>query len=176
MYTTMNPETQVGIFQIGSRLVPRSLLSTSGGPKNFTTALRAINEQAGAWVSGLAFDVSKKPAASNSVNPAWRQAIASVVIGTFYDYTNREANVQNQRLMTTQLVPQISRLIPGGGAAYLNEGDPWEPEWQRVFYGENYDPLLKIKKKYDPESLFYARTAVGSEAWVEGNDGRLCKT
>jgi hypothetical protein len=78
--------------------------------------------------------------------------------------------------MTSSLIPLISRLIPGRGYAYLDEGDPWEPEWQRVFYGENYERLLKVKHTYDTDLMFYARTAVGSEAWTDLNDGRLCRS
>lgn len=77
--------------------------------------------------------------------------------------------------MTNTLVPKISFLIPGGGYAYLNEGDPWEPEWKQVFYAENYDRLLSIKDKYDPDQLFYAWTGVGSDRWKEAADLRLCK-
>ncbi|PSN65035.1 FAD-binding domain-containing protein [Corynespora cassiicola Philippines] len=173
MYTEMNPTTEMGILQIGSRLIPREVITTAS--ENLTTSLRAINEQAGAWISGLAFNVSKPPIVPNAVNPAWRESSISLVIGTFYNYTNWDMNIENQRLMTDSLIPQLSRLIPGGGTAYLNEGDPWEPEWQKVFYGENYDRLLRVKHKYDPNSTFYARTAVGSEEWIEAMDGRLCK-
>ena len=42
-------------------------------------------------------------------------------------------------------MPELSRVIPGKPSAYLNEGDPWEPKWQQVFYGENYDRLRSIK-------------------------------
>jgi hypothetical protein len=49
-----------------------------------------------------------------------------------------------QKIMTDELIPRVARLIPGGGSAYLNEGDPWEPSWQDVFYGENYARLVTI--------------------------------
>lgn len=78
--------------------------------------------------------------------------------------------------MTDTLVPQITRLIPGDVSSYLNEADPWEPNWQNVFYGEVYERLLNIKIAYDPDSMMYARTAVGSEVWNEIEDGRLCRT
>jgi FAD/FMN-containing dehydrogenase len=60
-------------------------------------------------------------------------------------------------------------------AAYLNEADWDELRWERVFYGDNYERLLQVKQEYDPEGLFWARTAVGSEGWVEQGDGRLCR-
>lgn len=71
------------------------------------------------------------------------------------------------------LLPQLEEITPRGGA-YLNEADPHQPQWQKTFYGTNYDKLLQIKKKYDPEDIFYALTAVGSEPWVQKDDGRLC--
>jgi hypothetical protein len=32
-----------------------------------------------------------------------------------------------------------------------------------------------VKKKYDPGNIFYATTAVGSEAWTVASGGRLCQ-
>ncbi|PVI01570.1 FAD/FMN-containing isoamyl alcohol oxidase-like protein MreA [Periconia macrospinosa] len=171
MYKEMNPFTEMGIFQIGSRLIPRGVIETKS--EDFVDALKKINEQ-GAWISGLAYNAST-PKVDNAVNPTWRSSIISLVAGTFYDYQNFDNNIANQKLMTETLLPELSRVIPGEPSAYSNEGDPWEPEWQKVFYGENYKRLLDIKLKYDPESTLYARTAVGSEAWIEKPDGRLCK-
>lgn len=81
----------------------------------------------------------------------------------------------NQRLMTDELLPPLQRLTPGGGA-YLNEGDFRQSDFQQVFYGSNYGRLRAIKDKYDPDGIFYAITAVGSEAWTPAEDGRLCRT
>lgn len=57
----------------------------------------------------------------------------------------------------------------------MNEADALESNWKSAFYGENYAELLRIKQKYDPSGLFWAKTAVGSDAWVEGSDGKLCR-
>lgn len=79
--------------------------------------------------------------------------------------------------MTDVLIPQIEALTPLGeeGGAYLNEGDFNQPNWQSTFYGGNYQKLLEIKDRYDPAQTFYARTAVGSDRWIEREDGRLCR-
>jgi len=58
----------------------------------------------------------------------------------------------------------------------MNEGDPFEPDFKKAFFGVNYDRLLRIKDKYDPEQIFYAFTAVGSDRWVAREDGRLCRS
>jgi hypothetical protein len=78
MYNDMNPLTEMGIFQIGSRLIPRKVIETKS--EDFVDALRKINAQ-GAWISGLAFNAST-PKVANAVNPAWRSSIVSLVVGT----------------------------------------------------------------------------------------------
>lgn len=77
----MNPVTEIGVFQIGSRLIPRDVVKSK--PGELASALRAINEQASSWISGLAFNVSRTPAFPNAVHPAWRDAALSIVIGTY---------------------------------------------------------------------------------------------
>lgn len=54
------------------------------------------------------------------------------------------------------------------------QANAYEPNWINDFYGTSYPRLLAIKKTVDPTGVFYARTAVGSEAWTEVN-GRLCR-
>lgn len=91
-----------------------------------------------------------------------------------YNYTSRHIDLSCQDQMTNELIPRLAALSPGGGA-YLNEADWKQPDWQYVFYGDNYATLKKIKKKYDPDQVFWARTAVGSENWVQHEDGHLCQ-
>ena len=97
-----------------------------------------------------------------------------------------------QNKITNEWVPQLAALTPGGGC-YLNEvrtspnhdshirysctcqADFQDPDWKATFYGSNYERLLSIKNKYDPDHLFYATTAVGSDYWTVGAGGRLCR-
>jgi hypothetical protein len=57
----------------------------------------------------------------------------------------------------------------------MRQADFRQPNFQKYFFGRNYPALQKIKAKYDPNDIFYAWTAVGSEAWEERGDGRLCR-
>lgn len=91
-----------------------------------------------------------------------------------YDAYDFIANLEAQRNITNVLTPALEAITPDG-AAYLNEADVNQPNWQQVFYGSNYAELLSIKQKYDPDSLFWGKTAVGSEDWEMRTDGRLCK-
>jgi hypothetical protein len=96
-----------------------------------------------------------------------------IALSTF-KYTDWTKNTAMQQTITNDLLPSLERLSPGGGA-YLNEADPNQVDWQQTFYGDKYHTLLEIKRKYDPHSLFYAFKGVGSEAWLNAEDGRLCR-
>lgn len=51
---------------------------------------------------------------------------------------------------------------------------PDQPDWQRAFWGENYDRLVQLKKKVDPDDVFWCKPCVGSDGWTEV-DGQLCR-
>ncbi len=66
----------------------------------------------------------------------------------------------------------IRDATPGAGS-YVNETDYFEPNWQQEFWGENYQRLSQIKRKYDPDGLFFCHHCVGSEQWTK--DG-MCRS
>lgn len=55
-------------------------------------------------------------------------------------------------------------VAPRAGS-YVSESDFFERDWQRSFWGENYGRLLAVKRRYDPDGLFFVHHGVGSEAW-----------
>ena len=79
-----------------------------------------------------------------------------------------------EQLLTEVINPAWVQLTPGSGT-YLNEANFGQINALEAFYGDNLERLGRIKKKYDPFNLFYAPTAVGSEAWVPDASGRLCQ-
>ncbi|CRG84835.1 hypothetical protein PISL3812_02024 [Talaromyces islandicus] len=174
-YQAMNPEyNNISAFNMGNRFIPRSIIDLN--PGTLTTRLWSIAD-AGAEISGISVNASIQPSSSfspNSVNAAWRDAAISLTFGIPFSYTNWTLNLERQQLVTQTLLPRLEELTPGGGA-YLNEADPHQPNWQRTFYGANYGRLLAIKARYDPDSIFYALTGVGSENWEQRDDGRLCR-
>lgn len=162
----------IGTVQLGSRLISRPQLA------NFSSTARAIaNEMANAGGGTyLAVATNVGPfGGDNAVLPAWRDAIVHAVVEIPFNFTDPWSDVfKEQDLITDVLQPTIERATPGMGT-YVNEGDFRQPGWQKVFYGRNYDRLLAIKAKWDPEGLFYADVAVGSEAWTVSESGRMCR-
>ncbi|KAF2199991.1 hypothetical protein GQ43DRAFT_374931 [Delitschia confertaspora ATCC 74209] len=127
-------------------------------------------------VVGISFNVAKSVPFPDAVaaNPYWRQTMIHFSIGTFLNYQDFDANRRDQVRMTNEILPKLERLTPRG-AAYLNEANYMQPDWQWVFYGPNYGKLNLIKAKYDPSDVFYALGAVGSDRWAQRSDGRLCR-
>ncbi|KAK7936684.1 uncharacterized protein PG986_015122 [Apiospora aurea] len=164
---------QVGIWHYGARLIP-ALLSD---------AWRFVIEQGATW-TGVATDVSSFDGSdktgggggggSNSVHPAWRDALVHAVLYLPWSFEAPWADmVALLDKMTDVIIPAIEAATPGSGA-YVNEADWRQPNFQETFWGTNYPRLLDIKKKYDPDDFFYATVGVGSEVWVVDEDGRMC--
>ena len=59
---------------------------------------------------------------------------------------------------------ELRPLLPAVGS-YVSESDFFQPAWQQAFWGRNYERLLAVKRKYDPDGLFFVHHGVGSEDW-----------
>ncbi len=82
-----------------------------------------------------------------------------------------DAKAKSDTDKITTAMSYFIKLAPNAGS-YANESNYFQKDWQQAFWGVNYEKLLSIKKKYDPEGVFYCHHCVGSEAW--NNDG-MCK-
>ncbi|KAI1660195.1 hypothetical protein F4813DRAFT_401160 [Daldinia decipiens] len=122
-----------------------------------TDALRFVVDE-GAILLGHSVNVNRTPRTPNSVNSVWRSTAFSSVFGTYYNHLDNSANIIDQELIGNSMVPILSAITPDG-AAYLNEADFGQYNFQQVFYGNNDDKLLSIKRKYDPNDTFYDQTA-----------------
>jgi len=69
-------------------------------------------------------------------------------------------------------VQVIYNSFPNAGT-YLNEASYFEKDWQTTFWGKNYEKLLKIKQKVDPQDLFICHHCVGSEFWDASGNCKL---
>ncbi|KAJ9139009.1 FAD-binding domain-containing protein [Coniochaeta hoffmannii] len=126
------------------------------------------------WNAGSGIDPSRWN--DTSTNPRFRDAsdfvITSLPIAGNAPAAERAAA---QQKLTFGLDEPLRKAAPHG-ASYVNENDPFQPNWQEHFWGDNYPRLASIKKKYDPEGVFYAVSTPGTEDWVQiESDTRLCK-
>jgi hypothetical protein len=162
---------------ISSRLIPRSVVQANNSI--VASAFQNITAS-GIWsLSAVALNVSHTVAGnvpgSNSVLPAWRSALLHTIVYSPWNWTvPQSVMVERENYLTNTISPLLESFTPGSGT-YLNEANFDQIAWHEQFYGANWDRLSDVKKKYDPEGLLYARTAVGSEAWEEGEGGRICR-
>ena len=69
---------------------------------------------------------------------------------------------------------ELRRLVPNAGS-YVSESNYFNRSWQEAHWGPNYPKLRAIKKKYDPDGLFFVHHGVGSEEWSADGFTRLTK-
>lgn len=114
-----------------------------------------------------------------SVLPAWRQAYAHVMTtGTSMNATGdpSEALKSGAEYHESVKEPVWRKWAPNTGA-YMNEGNPFSTTWKQDFYGENYERLLEIKRKYDPSESLFIWSGLGSDMWnYDLKSGLLCRT
>ncbi|KAI0202864.1 FAD-binding domain-containing protein [Astrocystis sublimbata] len=171
-YQALPAQWNVSDYNTGGRLVTRD--AAFNETDALVQAIRNIGSRT--LFTGVCFNVSKSVKSPDdvAVNPYFRKSLFNIFFGVPINYTDDAANRATLNEITNELTPPIAALLPNGGA-YLNEADVQQPDFQSVFYGDHYPRLLKIKKQYDPSSLFYTPTGVGSEVWEEQPSGRLCK-
>ncbi|CAG8958606.1 hypothetical protein HYFRA_00009923 [Hymenoscyphus fraxineus] len=176
----------VSSMLFNSRFIPRVISGNSERSRKLTTALitamdtdPAANWQFGCM--GLNVNSTRIQHPDNSVVSYWREAVAVCLDFSIYDWTIPESAMLERRQDLASVVHPLIEAETQESGAYLNEADPLvypkdnPGKWQSAFYGTNYQRLREIKDKYDPASVFYAYTAVGSEDWVEDGEGRLCR-
>ena len=156
-YAAMYSALPVNAYVYTGRLLPRDVVMNHG--QDVVDTFRFLNQH-GATVVGIGLNASSaaNETPENAVNPGWRDAMVSLLIVTPWSYkVPREAMQDTVEMITDELTPKLAEITPGG-TTYLSEGDYRDPDWKRNFYGANYDKLLAIKDKYDPEHVFYAPT------------------
>ncbi|KAK0452197.1 FAD-binding domain-containing protein [Desarmillaria tabescens] len=87
-----------------------------------------------------------------SVTDAWRRSIWDVTFGQVWDYSASPDEQEKAYRDLSRSMDPLRAITPGGGA-YGNEADVYEPDWQRAFWGEHYEELVRVKGKYDSEHL-----------------------
>jgi FAD/FMN-containing dehydrogenase len=156
-------------YAYGSRWLPidrfgpdlaRTLFEAS---RQWTVTLHFNKGQAGTTPRALA------RGKETATNPAVFDAAALVIVAAHRETDRDKPEEEKARVDAAMKI--IRDGTPGAGA-YVNEADYFEPNWQETFWGTNYQKLLALKRKYDPDGLFYCHHCVGSEEW---SDDGMCR-
>jgi FAD/FMN-containing dehydrogenase len=167
-----------------SSWLPQSLLADNqrehlvdalfAAAKHWSVSLHFNKGLAGATPEAIA------TARDTAMNPAVVDAFALIISGAggppaYPDIPGHEPDVaaaQVRAARVTAAMDAIRKLLPRVGS-YVWETDYFQPHWQEAFWGVNYDRLLAIKGKYDPDGLFFLHHGVGSEDWSADGFTRL---
>ncbi|KAK4667680.1 hypothetical protein QC763_310680 [Podospora pseudopauciseta] len=115
------------------------------------------------------------PVSNSATHPSWRNATDFVITVLPVPLGASKAVKADYQNVLTNTIDQALRDASGSGATYVNEADPYQPNWQGHFWGSEYPRLKQIRKKWDPLGVFYSIATPGTEDWEVIQDTRLCK-
>ena len=177
---TFPPEIYAPNSSIGGRLIPRETVQNNLPElvdifREISTNTKYPVKRISAISINVTHDRIGNRADSNAVLPAWRDALYTLNIGIGYGL---DASVQELQQVQAQMnvwQALFEQLTPGGGT-YMNEATWDNVNWKREYFGENYERLLEIKRRWDPQGQLWQHTSVGAdENWRVAGDGRLCR-
>jgi hypothetical protein len=152
---------------LSSRLMPRHLFVSSSSIASLVDAVIYGIEAAYNLISTSGTQVVFETPLCNpdinrktSAHPAWRDALWHVINVAEWEKPLSPAIMKEVSIGFLDFLEPAKALTPGGGA-YMNEASYEEPEWQQVFFGNNYPRLLEVKNRYDPDHVFDCWKCVG---------------
>lgn len=157
-----------------SRLIDRDVMASKEGQEKLVAFYKDIIAHKGTLYVPVDTPVIYKGhvANSTSVTPGWYKSIWHITTGVSYAYNSTLAERKQAVDRALQLTKTLKDISPNTGA-YMNEANPFTPDWQEDFWGmENYARLLDIKERYDPDRLLLCWRCVG---WRESDVASACE-
>lgn len=167
-----------------SRLLGRTELSHPQLRSYLQRSVASQNATAGTYATiGLSGGpgVHNQPASRwGALIPSWKKAYLHLYVGGASE--NIDANTSPQTVLKRNAAwieetkEKLWREWAPIMGSYMNEANPYNGEWKKDYYGENYARLLEVKKKYDPSESLFVLTGVGSDEWdYDLQSGKLCR-
>ena len=191
LYTDQNDFSQNGLAdwdarnapvgansQFPSRMVSRNLFKSESSINDLVKAAlrgqeKVVDRLGLQNSSAVAFALFKTcptntpdNANETSANPAWRDCYWHMLSVFAWPSGASRESIATIRRAAGDALGEIKKILPYQ-AAYTNEADVFEKDWQQVFYGSRYSRLVSIKEKYDPTNFFNVYKGV---KWTGEND------
>lgn len=162
---------------VGNRLISRSFVRDGAKVSQLVATMKELLNKPNALLVILGTNVTHarvgNAPGSNAVSQDWRDSLFLLNIGLAGDSHADWPELRDDLASINAMQDQVRALAPDSGA-YQNEGTFDNPNWRRDYYGDAYSKLLQVKRKYDGQNVMWNRPAVGSDALVLREDGRLC--
>ncbi|KAI2642240.1 FAD-binding domain-containing protein [Xylaria nigripes] len=167
---------QAGEIGVGSsRLLPDELFATKEGKQKIMSYLRSAAELGFDPVSfytpmdtAFVYQRLQDPRGfatkkfGTSLTPAWYRSLWHLqTISPMAWNSSYEDRVQYITKLTNMTI-QLEAIAGPNAGTHFNEANPFMTGWQESYYGrENYEKLLKIKAKYDPDNILACWKCIG---------------
>lgn len=156
---------------LGNRLWPQSIFETEEGRQSIVGFAKAISQlgfdpRSTYIPADLPFLVDGSGAdydTNTSTNPAWYTALWNYGGGADIPWNSSYQDRLQAIVNVTYMSLMAKERIGSGGGAYVHESDTFAQDWRSSFWGPNYESLLEIKKKFDPDMLLDCWKCVGFE-------------
>ena len=130
-------------------------------------------------------------AAETATNPAMRDAFVLAIIASegppaypnLPGYSPDLGAARRDAAQISRAMAALRKIAPDSGGpadhaapdfgAYVAESSYFQADWQRAYWGTNYQRLLRVKQTYDPDGVFFVRHGVGSESWSDDGFTRI---
>ncbi|KAH8895378.1 FAD-binding domain-containing protein [Thozetella sp. PMI_491] len=178
LYIDMFEDEQAGGSALtGGWMFPHQDVATNN--QGIVDAMRQVVDNQG-FIVGHLWDAGHGLPATewgnSAVNPKFRTSTDFIITILLLSGSAPLAEKAATQQKLTYVIDEPLRQAAPHGCAYVNEGDPFQPNWQEHFWGTNYPTLFKTRKKWDPNGVFYAVSTPGTEGWEQIEvDTRLCK-
>ena len=175
-------EVNIFIYGYESIWLPATLLSDPD--RLADTLFRASRRYAVGlhFNKGLAGAPADRVAAARdtATNPAVLDAFALAIVATGAPQSGpgqpgHEPDLAKGRAQAAEVAAasDILRSVVPSPGSYVSESNYFERTFQSSYWGPNYSRLSAVKKKYDPDGLFFVHNGVGSEEWSRDGFTRL---
>ncbi|KAJ7651928.1 FAD-binding domain-containing protein [Mycena rosella] len=145
-----------------SRLVPKSNVQTPGNISALVTGFLETDAAAPGMIILLVAPVSYVAQGGTSVTDAWRSSLYHVTAVAPWAWNATATEKRAGYQFASRAMDNLRNITPD--AAYSNEADVYEPNYQVSFWGSHYERLLQVKQTYDPRHLLDCWQCVGWDA------------
>ncbi|KAM0723873.1 hypothetical protein Q7P37_000863 [Cladosporium fusiforme] len=102
-----------------------------------------------------------------SVHPIWASSRTVMSFGISWPNNATAAEKKRRKQELVKVSLDLGRIVGAEGGTYINEANPYEPDWQNVFWGTNYKKLEAVKRGVDPRGLMVCNRCVGTDVVYE---------
>lgn len=159
---------------MSTRLVPQTMFQDDEGITEIMDYVKEVSDLGFAprdfyiavgspYVADVSRDEGLQCQGETSIHPAWYSALWQVATRFELSWNATRAERVDQFATLGQSTLVQEKLTGPEGATYGLEANPFTTNWQKSWWGPNYERLLAITEKYDPEGLLNCWKCVGFE-------------